>query len=172
MCAAMRKPSRRTCRAGGRCYEQQLKYPAAVLWGARRGAYLALKAHPRRRAALRSLRPRNPAAIVFTRPISTLSKPHARGCEGHADRFLYVVQNNRANHCKHDCREAGGDENAHSRFPCLLIVQSRIASLVISSACRCSTRRGGSAVGTRQEAGCIRAPPRHLTLERRTCVSR
>src|SRR5215469_2215242 len=44
MYIAVHKPSPRTCRAGGRCCEQPLKYLAVVLWqGSARAHDLALK---------------------------------------------------------------------------------------------------------------------------------
>src|SRR5271165_1388261 len=89
---------------------------------------------------LRGLRLDTPAAAVFTRPIPIGSKPHARRRESHTDGFLYLIQNNRANHCKHDRSDAGGYETEHCHLLSQVAVHGRIARLAISSVCRCWTR--------------------------------
>jgi hypothetical protein len=54
-----------------------------------------------------------PALIL---PDPTQSEPYAHRRERHADGFLEVIQNNRANPCKQDHRDAGGNETEHRRL--------------------------------------------------------
>ena len=63
------------------------------------------------------LRPAAAAAGFVILPIATQSKPHALCRKGHANGFLHVVQDDRANHRDHDCRDTCDDEAGHYRRP-------------------------------------------------------
>jgi hypothetical protein len=65
----------------------------------------------------RSLRPAAAAAGYVLLPIATQSKPHALRRKGRANGFLHVVQDDRANHRDHDCRDTCDDKAGHYRPP-------------------------------------------------------